>query len=311
MTERKLRKVQVLGEHVTKLVVEIVQAIALISPIGLAFTPAQDKEIWLPAAIAGVVCVYIWKILQIFHDILRKKTDAKAIGEADEYNRQATIYAALIGVLCASVQRKVKRLKKVIKSRNGTSPQISQVRTALTPEPHLEDLLDVVCQFYRGQLSESDKLVKNFRVGVYVSKNGYMTPVQAVECLNSGSSPFTAPQNHIERFHLDSGNPSVVVRAVKEKKMIVVENCEESEKLETFAFFTDHQRGYLKSIVCFYMGGVYLDDRDISSAVLCMDTNVSNFFKESEAESDLLQYCLHEFSTRIKLELMLQTLIEK
>jgi hypothetical protein len=297
------------GEATGKVAVEIVQGLALLATLGTGFAATDKRDIWFRPAVAAGACVVIWKVLQVVLDARRKAVEANLKTEAEGYRRQAATYARLIGVLCASVQRKVSRLRKAVKRRSGAPPRIEHVRSALTPHPHLEDLLDAVGSFFCDQLPESESRVRGFRVGVYIAQNGVMVPVHGVHTRDPGNNPFTSAATHPERFRLDAAQPAHVVRAAEQRGMIVVEDCESAADAGQFVFFTEAQRGYLKSIVSYPLGMIQVDATTMTPAVLVIDTDAPGFFKDSERES--LRYFLHEFGVRIRLELLLLALVER
>ena len=69
----------------------------------------------------------------------------------------------------------------------------------------------------------------------------------------------------------------------------------------------DAQRGYLRSLVAFYLGQVCEEPGTMTEGALVIDTDVAGFFKETER--DALTFCFQEFSVRLKLELLLLALL--
>lgn len=291
-----------------KVAVEVVQLLVTVGSIATTFAAAADKAVWFRPAVTGAVCLGVWKILQIVLDIQVKAVEAGRKAEAAEYQKQAATYARLLAVLHQAVKGKVGRLYKVIRKRKGLG-RIEQVRAALTPHPHLDDLLDAVAEFFCGLLPEPERQVRAFRVGVYVARDRVMKPVHGVSNRNPGANPFTSFELHREYFHLDAARPAHAVQVVRQQGMIVVPDCAAAASEGSFYFFNTNQPSYLRSMVSYYLGKVCLEDATMSPAALVIDTDAPGFFKESEQES--LRYHLHEFGIRIKLELLLQTLIEK
>lgn len=300
------------GKHVAdswpKLAAEGIQIVVGLASAAAGFAAVDQRPHWFRPAVAGVVCVGLWKLLQVLIDNRVKAADAVRKVELAEVRRQATNSARLLAVLHVAVKWKVKRLRKAIQQR-GDRPQVKDVRAALTPEPHLDDLLDSLAAVFCDQLPEAERQVRNFRVGVYVDYGGVMSPVNGVSLRDPGANPLTSYQGHEKYFRLDSDCPAHVVQCVRQKGLIVVENCEVAASEGKFVFFSDNQRSYLKSMVSYFIGEVCLTDGTMKAAALVIDTDAPGFFKESE--KDAIRNCLDEFGVRIKLELLLLALVTK
>jgi hypothetical protein len=83
--------------------------------VGEIDAAADNKSHWFLPAVPGVACAVIWKILQVIIDGRRKAAESEGKVEATEYKQEAENQARLLGVLYASVERKVTRLKKGIR----------------------------------------------------------------------------------------------------------------------------------------------------------------------------------------------------
>ncbi len=228
-----------------KVLVEGVQLLAGSVSIATTFATTK-KEVWLPSAVAGAICVVVWKVFQIILDAKAKKIETEKQTLLAEYQRQAINYARLLGVLRTAVNQKIKRLKRMVQKRKK-QVRLNSVRDALTPRPHLDELLDGVGAYFCEQLPESDRSAKSFRVGVYVAREGIMTPIHGVSNRDPGFNPFTSFQTHQAPFHLTSVQPSHVVQSVLTKGMIIVEDCAVAANEGTFFYFNAEQRGYLRS----------------------------------------------------------------
>jgi hypothetical protein len=160
----------------------------------------------------------------------------------------------LLTVFRFAVNKKARRIRRQIEQ-----PQrklgISQIRIALTPHPHhLGELLQNLAVFYQNQLPGGAGENSNFRVGVYLNVDGVMTPVQGVSLNDSSYTPFRSYQAHQSAFRLDAAtNPSHVVICVRQRRMIIVEDCAKAAEAGNFSFFTEDQRSYLRAMVAFFL----------------------------------------------------------
>jgi hypothetical protein len=291
-----------------KVVVEAVQLCAAGVSIGGAFAVASDKPDWLRPAVASAGCLAGWKVVQILVDNRAKSVDRIQKRELERAIREGTLRTRLLSVLRAAVNQKVKRLRKQLRRRRA-KPSIRQVREALTPEPHLNDLLESLAVFFLAQLPESEAPSRNFRVGVYLDRDGIMTPVHAVSLKDPGHNPFTSYESHVGRFRLAPENtqPANVVVCVRQKGMVIVGDCEEAAREGEFHFFDDAQPSYLRSMAAYFLGEVCDERGTMKPGALVVDTDVTGFFQENDRDS--LEFCFREFGARLKLEILLHPLI--
>lgn len=293
----------------SKLAVEAIQIVSGATSIAAAFAVAGQKGVWFRPLVAGSVCLGAFKLLQVLLDNRVKAADTKSRAEAAEYKRQAEDYLRLLGVLLECVRRKVERVTRVIQERLGATPTVTHARDALTPRPHLDEILNGVAAYFCGWLPPEESRVAAFRVGVYVGQGGVMVPVNGVHSRQRGYKPFSSFRAHRKHFELTSEEPAHVVQAVRKKGMLVVEHCETAAAKGDFNFFSADQPAYLRSMVSFYLGEVCGENAMMVPAALVIDTDVAGFFKEAEWNS--LRYCLGEFGPRVKLELLLLALVDK
>lgn len=100
-----------------------------------------------------------------------------------------------------------------------------------------------------------------------------------------------------------------MVTCVNRKQMVIVEDCEAAAAKGEFHFFNDNQRGYLRSMMAYYLGEVCCDDGSPAVAALVVDTDSAGYFREADRES--LKFWLREFAARIKLELLLHAMLNE
>jgi hypothetical protein len=291
-----------------KMVIEIVQWLSLVVAAGSAYANATDKPDWFPTTIWGIFCVGAWKTVHWLAEKRIKEEDQTIKEQLDRANQLAVQLTGLLGALRGAVREKVKRLCKEVR-RQLSKPGIASVRNALTPEPHLQDLLNSLAVFFQSQLPEPDARASNFRIGVYIERGEVMTPVHGVELKNPGYNPFTSFESHKDRFRLGPENalPTEAVICVRQKGLAIVEDCEASAKVGKFFFFNDSQASYLRSMVAYFLGQVSDEHGKMARAALVADTDVAGFFKEKDRAS--LAFCLLEFGMRLRLEMSLLALL--
>jgi hypothetical protein len=302
---------KVIGRHLgdlwPKIVTKTIQLISGSASLFGAYSVGAQKEEWLPAAIVGLVCVVIWEIVgQLIDNRIRavERVDKAALGRAEFQSKLRTMLLTVFRFAVDGKARRIRRQLEQPRRKLGTS----HVRNALTPHPHLGELLQNLALFYQTQLPSGAGENCNFRVGVYLNVDGVMTPVQAISLNDSSYTPFRSYQARQAAFRLDAGaNPSHVVICVRQRRMIIVEDCAKAADAGDFFFFTEDQRNYLRSMVTFFLGDVSRENGTMAEGVLVVDTEAAGFFKESDRDS--IEFCLREFAARLRLEMLLIALL--
>jgi hypothetical protein len=292
-----------------KAITETVQILVAVGSIGGAFAAATDKIDWLKPAITGVVALSTWKILQLLADERVKAQEKTTKRKLEELTNELAHRADLFAVFRQAVLKKVKRLRKMLQVK-GKQLSIDHVRKTLSPAHHLEEILEGLGVFFQRQLPggpEGDG--RNFRVGVYVEDRGKLIPVEGVSLNDPGYNPFSSFAAHSEFFGLNNmDSPSVAVRCVRERQMVIIEDCQEAATQGEFRFFNEDQKKYLRSVLAYFLGEVCTRPGEIGKATLVIDTEFAGFFKESDRDS--WKIYLQEFAARIKLEMYLKALTE-
>lgn len=295
------------GDLWPKIITKTIQLASGVVALFGAYSFGASKEEWLPAGFVGIYCVAVWEIVG---QLIDNRVKAKDKMDRDALRRaeiQSKLRTRLLSVFRFAVDRKVRRLRRQLEHRRRRIG-ISQVRNALTPHAHLGEVLQNLAVFFQDQLPSGAGENHNFRVGVYLNIDGAMTPVQAISLNDAGYTPFRSYQNHQSAFRLEGGtNPSHVVVCVRQKRMILVEDCGRAAEEGNFSFFTEDQRSYLRSMVAFYLGEVSREDGTMAEGVLVVDTEAAGFFQE--AERDSIEFCLREFAGRLRLEMLLIALL--
>jgi hypothetical protein len=300
-----------IGQHVNDLWVKIatkgIQLLAAAASLGGAYAVGQDKQEWLLPTTLGVACVALWEVVGQLIENRVKSADKADKGALERAEVQSELRTRLLTVFRFAVDGKARRVRRQIE-RRGANIRMPQVRNSLTPEPHLGELLQNLAVFFQQQLPAGDGENRNFRVGLYVNRAGVMTPVQAISLNDSSYTPFRSYEAHQGAFRLEAAqNPSHVVVCVRQKRMIVVEDCAGAAERGEFSYFRDDQRGYLRSMVAYYLGEVCQENGTISEGALAIDTEAAGFFKDTDR--DFLEFCLREFGARLRLEMLLIALL--
>ena len=289
-----------------KVTATLVKYVAGLASFGGAYAAAHKDDWWFPAAI-GLCTIVVWDVLEKLVDNRVKavdKFDKAALAKAD---RESELRTELLTVFRRSVAKKTRRLLAKLAVR-ADKPSAALLRAALTPHDHLDDLLDLIAVFAAEQLPKDLKESCNFRVGLYAERAGVMTPLRAVSLNNPGYDVFSSYRSHEAAYRIDTvEKASHAVKCVKLRKTIIVEDCAEAAVQGEFSFFNENQRGYLRSMLCYYLDRVCCEDGTTAVAALVIDTDLAGHFRESDRDS--LQFWLREFGARIKLELLLHSML--
>jgi hypothetical protein len=296
-----------LGDLWPKIITKTIQLISGSASLFGAYSVGARKEEWLPAVSAGIACVAVWEIVgQLIDNRIKAvdRIDKAALGRAEFQSKLRTMLLTVFRFAVDSKARRIRRQLEQSRRKLG----MPHIRNALTPQPHLGELLQNLAVFYQSQLPGGAGENCNFRVGVYLNVDGIMTPVQAISLNDSNYTPFRSYQDHQSAYRLDAdANPSHVVICVRQRRMIIVEDCAKAADAGDFFFFTEGQRSYLRSMVAFYLGDVSRENGTMAEGVLVVDTEAAGFFKESDRDS--IEFCLREFAARLRLEMLLIALL--
>ena len=289
-----------------KVAAKVVQLPVLIVSAYATYAAAKRDE-WFTVAVTGGVCIALWEIASLLLDSRVKaieKEHKKTLATAELECERRT---ELLSAFREDIAEQVKRLMRAVPKRKA-KPGLAFVAKALDPKLRLETLLHSLAIYFAEQLPDEQTRIRNFRVGLYVHRGESMTPLLAVNLRNPSYNVFTSFQQHAGAFRLDATEGRAhVVTCVRQRRTIIVEDCVVAEHAREFTFFNDDQRGYLLSMLAYHLDEVCLPDGTMTVAALVIDTDAAGFFRESER--DWLEFCLHEFGARVKLELLLQALL--
>ena len=259
------------------------------------------------AALAVAIVAWLaWESLQHVVE-KRMKTDAKQVASElrdsllveRELLRLNDIYATVIRYLRIVVNEKTQRLTRAIRSQAPKKPA-DRLAKALTPEQQMIRLLGFLAlsleRLDQRVLSAERNLAVNFRIGLYVPRNGSMIPWLGFNALDGKYDPFSSYEKHPERFQLDNLNdPAHTVRCVREKRTIIIPDTVAAN----IAFFNDEQPNYLKSFVAHPFSGLHVDGKSVEAAIV-IDANFAGYFRE--ADRTVIEFLLQEFAARLVLE---------
>ncbi|MBY0456957.1 MAG: hypothetical protein K2V38_06450 [Gemmataceae bacterium] len=311
-----------LGRHVSdwwaKVAAKVVQLPVLLVS-GYATYAAARRDEWFPVAVAGAVCIAFWEVASLLVDSRVKaveKEDKKTLAALEQEHarrlaaleRECERRTELLSAFREGVAEKVRRLMNAVPRRKANSG-LAFVAKALQPEQRLEDLLQSLAVYFVAQLPDEEAQIRNFRAGLYVKRGESMTPILGVNLRNPSYNVFTSFNAHAAAFRLDAGDESRahVVTCARTRQTVIVEDCVAAAGVGEFKFFNADQRGYLRSMLTYHLDEVCLSDGTMVVAVLAIDTDSPGFFRESDR--NWLEFCLHEFGTRVKLESLLAALL--
>jgi len=292
------KRIHRIGELPIKLGLDGLQLFFGFTGIYCSFFDAEVRSNWIVPIILSFVGAGIWKFVQIIVDLRLKSESARAAATSEILGR------LLIGIR-DGVSRKTKRVQDAVRRDRRPQTTIVHVRETLTPNPHLNDLLDQLALVLRRDASSVF-----VRVGVYVNRTGTMEPVHGVSLKNPGYNPFTSHKSNPAFFRVDAAdNTSHVVKCVQEKRTILVSDCRKESEIGTFSFADCKQSEYLKSLVVYHLGEVMTDEGHSTEAVIAVDADYPGFF--SEAAFSEIQQVLGEFGLRIQLEMAMIAFLER
>lgn len=232
------------------------------------------------------------------------KLDKAALARSKAESKTRT---ELLTLFRRSVDDKTIRLLRQLDKRKDAA-SLALVRSALTPDDHLDALLQSLAVFFHAQLPADATPTTNFRVGLYAQRDGVMKPIRMVNLNNPRHDVFSSYRAHEASFVLDAKEkPSHTVRCVNLRQTVIVEDCVAQAEAGDFHFFNDNQRGYLRSMLAYYLDKVCCTDGTTAVAALVIDTDAAGFFREADRES--LEFCLREVDSRVKLELLLHAML--
>src|SRR5579863_1713559 len=140
-----------LGDIWAKGITELMQFLAGTAAIGSTFAAVSDKPGWYRPVVAGACCLLVWKCVQLLIDNRIKSTDRADKAALLRAERQSELRTELLTVFRFAVDNKARRVRRQVE-RPRQKLSTAQVRNALTPQPHLGELLQSLAIFFQAQL---------------------------------------------------------------------------------------------------------------------------------------------------------------
>ncbi len=283
------------------------QVLSLLSSAGAAFDRPEAKADWVANVVVGIAAFAVWTTLQILVDYYFKEGERFDFERLEDSQSRNDAYIWLFGSMRKLVDFKLSHIRGELDSSKG-KPTVKSIRECLRTGDELDGFLTAVCQFYIGLVSGQSPKPPNFRAVLYVSQGGYMTPIRGSshnDNLWEPSPSFEA--NHAAFALTGCQNPALVTVCINRQATIMFGDTLAASDRGEFEFLHADQRSYLRSIIACPLGKVWRPDRKLAQCALVVDTNVPDFFLESDRP--FLEFCLREFASRIKLELMLEAML--
>jgi hypothetical protein len=258
--------------------------------------------------IAAVLCSGTWKFLQLLIDARTKAADKIAKKSLEISQTESELRLSLLSSLRQLAEWKTAQVVKQLLEAPAKK-SLSHIRQALTPKPHLEDILSALIQLLTLRMPGGLNTTANIRIGIYLDLNGTLTPCAGANRNNATANPFSSFAAYPNQFKVDGvQKTSNAVKSIQQKKTFITEDCEKASLSGEFHFLHENQKSYLKSLFAYYICEVYdICGRPVQ-AVMLIDTDLPGFFKETDLEE--WKVLVREYVSRIKLELALLALLQ-
>jgi hypothetical protein len=283
------------------------QFLGLLSSAGATFERSEAKADWWPNAIAGAVAFVTWAILQNLIEYRLKEADRSDAETLKKAEGRIEAFVSLMGTTQVLIDRKVNHMRSALSAQKGKSTTVKTMRDCLRPGIELDDLLTAICKYFIGLVPSQRQTAPNFRAVLFVSNGGILTPEWGSSYIdNSWEKPPSFLANR-DAFRLtEPVGASLVVASVLNKAAMLHADTIDAAARGEFTFLHEGQASYLRSIFACPLGKVSRPGPKLEESVLVIDTNVPEFFQEEDRA--FLEFCLREFASRIKLELVLEAI---
>lgn len=309
------------SEFWAKLFVAAFRLVAAAAAVFSRAVPAQPGQPWyeLPWALTtGVAFVgyFLWEIAGAIGDHKHKQSKEKSAAEVKQEldqltqdrldaEQQALRLNWQLTHLRRLVSEKLQRVRRVLRESAGVR-SLPRARTGLDPDEQVRFALECLASLLHVEAIENKRPNQNFRIGLFVERDGRLELLTAFELATRRHDPFSSYQRYADRYRLDNAtNPAHAVRCVVEARTIIVSDCETDP---TFEFFGAQQKNYLRSMIAHPLPNFCEDGITPVRAALLVDTDVPDFFREEEREA--LESLLTEFVARIDLEYAIRALTQ-
>ena len=317
-----------------KIGVAVFRAVAASSALASKFatspapTPARDappplpevpllEQPWVLTCLIAISGYFAWEVAGIVGDSKSKAAKERVAAlhadeielltlDRDDARRQYRRLTRSASRLATLASEKFQRIRRAVMANPDAKPSLPAARNALDPDTQIVALLEALTATLADDaiegVSASDQ---NFRVGLYAEQDGFLVPIDAFDMSNRRHDPFRSYEQHAWRFSLANfENPSHAVKCLRESRMLIVSDRVTDEQFE---FFDEAQRAYLLSMVAYPLYNFCRDGVALSRAVLLIDTDVANYFREEDRR--MLEFRLKQFACRIELEYGIKRLV--
>jgi hypothetical protein len=302
-------------ELVAKVAVAVFRFFAAGAAVASKLAPADPAlkgwdQPWILTTVIAVIGYFLWEVVGLVGDSKHKQGKEKTAAdraqevatltqERDDADLQSIRYGRLLTYLREMVNEKVQRVRRVATASAGVRASLAQVREGLAPDEHIRIVLESLAGLLRMDVvSDGGNYAQNFRVGLYVERDGRLQLHDAFDLATKSHKPFVAVDTHADRFRLlNPDRPSHAVRCVLEGRTLIVADCGSEGG---FTFFEERQRNYLRSLVAYPLTHFCPDGITPTRAALLVDTDVAGYFNEDDRE--MIEVLLKEFVVRLDLE---------
>lgn len=259
----------------------------------------------------------IWKCFQLFVDYAHQKSQDNLKISTEKLKQEALVRSDLLSTFRESINDKINSIQKYLNksskknTKKTNSLIVNWLRDHLVPEDDLDVFVVSICKIVYNKIENDYQVSKNVRVGLYFNENGVMTPKTAFDYRSQSDPKFQSHVQYKQAFTVDAnGEKAQVVRSIQAKRTLIVEDCvaSQSKDNQSFQFYRPGQREYLRSIITYYMGNLYDDKGVLIEACLSIDTELPNYFKESDKDS--WELIFQEFAVRLRFERTLGFLLK-
>lgn len=180
---------RVVGDFWVKVSAKVIQLVAAYASLRGAYEVAGNKGDWWEPAVAGVVCVVVWEVLEKLIDYRVKAADRASRAELERAEQQGEALAALLTVFRTATLEKVGRPVQAV-GRADRTPTATAIRQTLAPDDHLDRLPHRLAVYLSELRPDINGRERNFRNGLYAAKRPppgeYFTSTPLISGATSG-----------------------------------------------------------------------------------------------------------------------------
>ena len=275
---------------------------------GAAWGEVQKAAIasWLTWELTGIVAG--WKLnrgkrrdagrIAVLED--RQEASRRAVADLEA---EGLFRTRLLDALRFALLDKSERIRTQLgaTAAAGRAP-IHRARAALDPDLQSYVILKQMGFLLQGLLPHTlEALDQNFRVGLYVARDGFLGPTVSADLLSRRPARFLSFERHRDRFAVDNViDPSCAVECLATGTLVIVPDG----ALRSGFYMHEAQRRYLKSLIAYPIIPYGAED---GVAVIVVDTNIAGHFREKDRA--VLRDFMRDFAARLVLERYLDQIL--